>query len=254
MPSEVKDYLNETRSRLERLEFKVNSLETTLDLLIDNPKYVSSDEIGFNGQAIRKKIFNDLLSTFNFDFLAETGTWTGNTTGYMAEVSRLPVLTTELDHRYHSVAKTRLADFDNIRLEELDSRRFIEKLTYDPALVEKCAFFYLDAHWNEDLPLREEIELIARNWEQFVVLVDDFKVPGDEGYGYDDYGQGKVLSLGSIEPLLNQYGLVPFFPARPSSEETGNKRGCIVLARRGTMTEKLESVSSLKSYEGGGQE
>jgi hypothetical protein len=172
----------------------------------------------------------------------------------MAEVSGLPVLSTELDHRYYSIAKMRLANFDNIKLEELESRRFIEKLAGDSNLAKACSFFYLDAHWNEDLPLREEIELIARHWEQFVILIDDFEVPGDEGYGYDDYGPGKVLSIKYAEALLDRYGLVPFFPAGSSSEETGNKRGCIVIARRGTVTEKLESVSSLKSYEGGGQE
>jgi hypothetical protein len=26
-------------------------------------------------------------------------------------------------------------------------------------------------------------------------MIDDFKVPGDAGYGHDDYGRGKSLSM-----------------------------------------------------------
>jgi hypothetical protein len=51
--------------------------------------------------------------------------------------------------------------------------------TNDPTL------FYLDAHWEEYLPLRDELQLIYNNFPRAVVLVDDFKVDDDLGYGFD---------------------------------------------------------------------
>jgi prepilin-type processing-associated H-X9-DG protein len=62
----------------------------------------------------------------------------------------------------------------------------------------KTTFLYLDGHWYADLPLQEEIDLIAANWNGFCILIDDFRAPGDEGYGYDFY------SFGSLELDLIQ--------------------------------------------------
>ena len=38
--------------------------------------------------------------------------------------------------------------------------------------------FYLDAHWLEHLPLREEVELITANFPRAVIVIDDFEVRG----------------------------------------------------------------------------
>ena len=88
-------------------------------------------------------------------------------------------------------------------------------------------FFYLDAHWGEHLPLKEEIEVIFTNWNAPVVMVDDFQVPGTD-YGYDDYGPGKVLNMSYLEPIQHLQ-LHAFFPAAEAKQETGAKRGCVVL-------------------------
>ena len=55
-------------------------------------------------------------------------------------------------------------------------------------------FVYLDAHWAEELPLAEELCIVASAWTRCVVMVDDFQVPGDSGYAYDDYGPGLALT------------------------------------------------------------
>lgn len=234
--SYVKDNMKEIHARLTNLEMSV-------DCLIENPKYVSSDNIGFNGQIFRKKIFLDLLGTIDFQAIVETGTYFGDTTGYMAEMSKLHVYSCELNRRFHSIAKTRLVDFQTIHLEWDDSRNFLEKLGRSE-LQKKVVFFYLDAHWYEDIPLVDEIRIIARNWEKFIVMIDDFMVPNDGGYGYDVYGKGKAFSLGLIENIVSEYDLVPFFPSLPSEKETGHKRGCVVLANK-TLSEKIARINSL---------
>ena len=55
--------------------------------------------------------------------------------------------------------------------------------------------FYLDAHWNDHLPLREEVELALKHFAKAVLIIDDFAVPDDPGYAFDDYGPGKALTL-----------------------------------------------------------
>jgi hypothetical protein len=45
------------------------------------------------------------------------------------------------------------------------------------------------------LPLVDEIALAFRHWPEAVVMIDDFAVPGDPGYGFDVYGAGQALRL-----------------------------------------------------------
>jgi hypothetical protein len=47
-------------------------------------------------------------------------------------------------------------------------------------------------------------------------MIDDFQVPDDNGYGYDDYGVGKALIRGYIAPLASQFDLAEFYPRTPS--------------------------------------
>ena len=75
-------------------------------------------------------------------------------------------------------------------------------------------------------------------------MVDDFEVPDDPGYAYDDYGSGKRLCLDYLQPL-SSLGLAPFFTTLPSERETGRKRGCVVLADQ-ILAERLKEVHSLK--------
>ena len=262
IPVPIKDYLKDLQNRMGSLDVRVRhlevtvghlqrstaNLETMVDCLLESSRYSAAPEVGFNGQALRKAMFHNLMTIVDFQYVFETGTWTGNTTGYMAETTKLRVFSTELDRRFYVIAKQRLAHLDAITLENLDSRQFIRKLAGNPALTQGRAFFYLDAHWHNDLPLREEIELIAQHWRDFVIMIDDFKVPGDEGYGYDDYGKGQALTLEYVTPALRQFDLVPFFPSKPSREDTGARRGCIVLARSGPMAERLRTAASLQEH------
>ena len=62
------------------------------------------------------------------------------------------------------------------------------------SLADAALFFYLDAHWNEDLPLAEELDTIFCRSSNPVVMIEDFQVPDDPDYGYDDYGPRKSLN------------------------------------------------------------
>jgi hypothetical protein len=252
-PPVVKRHLRkvgEMERLLNGLKARMQSLETAVGRGIASPTYVESREVGFNGQVGRKEIFKQLVSAFRFQGIVETGTFIGDTTGYMATMSKLPVYTTELKMHFNLIAKKRLDEFNNIEFENLDSRQFIKKLANNSQLRKGTCFFYLDAHWYEDVPLTKEIQSVVTNWDRFIVMIDDFRVPWDEGYLYDRYSNGVELTIELIRPLLKMYDLAAYFPSKPSSEETGAKRGCIVLVRQGELADKLNTLSSLRMYRG----
>jgi len=227
---------------------RVFNIEDALDWVINRPVYKASSGTGFNGQQFRKQIFKDLLSAFRFDAILETGTYTGDTTGYLSEVSGLPVYTCELNKWYHSIAQMRLKEFSGIHFTLGDSRKFLEKLAQSE-LTDKNVFIYLDAHWYTDLPLSNELKIISEHWKNFVIMIDDFQVPDDYGYGYDHYSKKKSLRLKTFRELFSYYNLKPFFPAASSQNETGWRRGCVVLAPKGEYSEKLNGIETLRSVD-----
>ena len=233
------------RSEFAALARRVKNLENALDCVIDGQPWAASDEVGFNGQRERKRLFQQLMETFSFGAIVETGTWLGNTTGYLASVSNLPVYTCEINRHFHALARKRLERFANVHCSLADSRSFLTGLSRGE-LVSQSVFFYLDAHFYSDLPLGEEFDIVASRWRNFVIMVDDFEVPGDPGYGHDDYGRGKELCLKRFHPIFVKHALVPLFPAAGSSEETGAKRGCVVLTRAGEWAERLGRLQSLR--------
>ena len=77
-------------------------------------------------------------------------------------------------------------------------------------------------------------------------MVDDFHVPFDSGYGYDDYGAGRSLTADYIEPIVAAHGLRVFYPSTPSAHETGARRGCVILAKKNHTGTVLTSLPLLQ--------
>ena len=200
----------------------------------------------FNGQEGRQQIFRDLVDKLEFRAVVETGTFRGTTTAFIANNLDAPVFTVELDPKMFHFAKLNLRDYANVDVFHGDSRSFLKDLLADPEVPKSNVFFYLDAHWNEDLPLYEEVEIIGSNWENVVVMIDDFEVPGDAGYAFDDYGEKRKLCLEYLGSGLTS-SLSVFFPDRKSSDETGFRRGCVVLGSR-SLEKELSEIASLKPY------
>ncbi|MEM9827146.1 MAG: hypothetical protein AAF958_11185 [Planctomycetota bacterium] len=199
----------------------------------------------FNGQSFRRQIFQELVASFSFDAIIETGTYRGVTTKYMAE-TRLPLHTVEANMRYLSYARMNIRGVDEkVRTYHSDSRSFLRRLGIQGTVGGTRPFVYLDAHWHDDLPLREELEIVQEYWPDAVVMIDDFAVP-DTGYGYDDYGCGKTLNLEYLAPLAPT-SLQAFFPAVSEAGETGCRRGSVVLAG-GESAEQLRQIESLRFY------
>jgi hypothetical protein len=183
----------------------------------------------FNGQAFRTEQFDAIVRVLRPVCLVETGTYLGRTTEYLATVG-VPVFTFESDAHHHAFSAARFRGRPEVTLRRCDSRTGIAALLADGRIGgDGCVFFYLDAHWHEDLPLADELALIVGGCHRPVIMIDDFQVPHDPGYGYDDYGPGQALTPAYVAPLVSATGLRMLYPAAPAAEETGARRGSVVL-------------------------
>lgn len=200
----------------------------------------------FNNQRFRQRIFEWILAEVPPAYIVETGTARGGTTEFMAGRTAVPVFSIELDTRRITFARLRLRSRPSVRLLHGASDVLLGRLLAAGDLPPGVGFYYLDAHWGEALPLASEIEQIFRHRPESVVMIDDFQVPDDPGYGYDDYGPGRTLSVDYVRPAVQAFGLRGFLPACPAAEETGVRRGTFVLA--GTSAGRIAGCPLLREW------
>jgi hypothetical protein len=226
------------RAYLKFTEAAPARLATRMDLM--RPSYFADPPL--NGQRERQRIVREADRAIDFDEVVETGTFRGATALFFSNLLGCRVHSVELLQRYYGFAERRCASDPNVRLTHGDSREFLRRLA--PEIDDHTTLFYLDAHWGADVPRFEELGIVA-GWERAVVMIDDFQVPGDPGYGFTHYG-GTPLNLDYLPELP---GWTRFFPAAPSSEETGATRGCIVLASP-ALAERVGHLKTLRPAAG----
>jgi hypothetical protein len=201
----------------------------------------------FNGQEFRQRLFLELCARVPFVAIVETGTYRGTTTKYFHRATRLPIHSFESDPRNYGFARAQLMFSPDVHLHRCDSRTGLVDLARSNTLPPGPVFFYLDAHGAGELPLAQEIDVALTQWREAVVMIDDFAVPDDPGYGFDDYGHGKTLTL----DYLDDNALMPsavWFPRCASMAETGFRRGCVVLARAADVIERLDKAATLRRW------
>ena len=228
--------------------------------------YIRSPDRGagwgpFNGQTARQALFVDIIAKLRPNAIVETGTFLGTTTELMSRTG-LPVFTIELHPRNYGFARARFWRSRNVKLLRGDSRAALLSLFEGDLLPKSGAavFFYLDAHWNDDLPLAEEIDIIFSRCPTAVIMIDDFEVPSDAGYGFDDYGPGKALVSSYIEPAISAHQLQAFYPSTPAAADYPStpmaaaglavpgrlRRGCVLLAKEACHGAILASIPLLR--------
>lgn len=200
----------------------------------------------FNGQTFRREIFAELSTTLRPKLIVETGSFRGNTTAFMA-LTGIPIRSVEFSARLFAYVKTRFLFNPKVTISHNDSRAFLRLLAASSKNKSEITLFYLDAHWNEDLPLAEELTIVFKNWPKAVVMVDDFKVPNSD-YHFDDYGAGKALTLEYVDAIAEIDPPAAYFPKLSAEQETGAKRGCVVLAQHQSVIEALDQFKTLTRY------
>jgi predicted O-methyltransferase YrrM len=210
---------------------------------LDQLRALSLAGLPLNGQRQRQQIVRDLVASMDFDDIVETGTFRGASTLFFSQITGRPVHSVELLPRYFRFAERRCAGADGVDLRLGDSRAFLRDMSLQ--IGGHTTFFYLDAHWQPDVPRFEEMEIIAGAWQRAVVMIDDFAVPDDAGYGFVQYGDIPL----TIDYLPELPGWTMSFPAAPSDEETGAKRGSIVLASP-ELAAEVSKVPTLRQLPG----
>lgn len=212
------------RSIARRLRARMPSVFAGLDVAIPRRRPPWGGPM--NGQHGRQEIVRALVNLRKPVAIVETGTYLGVTTEYLALLTGVEVRTCESQSIYYRSALKRFRDNPLVRAELADSVDFLKALAADRSVPKRGVLFYLDAHWDANLPLRDEMEIIGQSWQEPWILIDDFRVPADPGYGFDDYGEDAALQLSYLAPAP---WWTPLFPALPSAQETGARRGCVVL-------------------------
>lgn len=146
-------------------------------------------------------IFSIIKRDYNIDTIVETGTYKGASTQLFSILFN-SVHTIEISENFYNSAKNLFKNSPNVQCHLGSSEVVLHDIL--PSLKEKSVLFYLDAHWNANWPLLKELEEIGiTHYDNCIVIIDDFKVPGRNDIPYDYYG-GHECSYEYIENQLNK--------------------------------------------------
>lgn len=197
-----------------------------------------------NGQRERQRLVRELLAGFSPQLVIESGSYRGDTSGFLADIADCDVISIEAVARFHHFARRRYAGRNDIELRLGDSPAVLRDLAERPDATEGV-FFYLDAHWHDHLPLLDELAVIDERYTNSIVLIDDTEVADDAGYAFDHAPDGRRLD----DALLDESAASSwprFVPAVPSDVETGWRRGCALLLQPGAVEPGSATAEALE--------
>lgn len=153
----------------------------------------------FNDDTFLADTVSTIIDTCSVSHFVETGTYLGHTTRFLADrFPALSITTIEANPVYVRASAAVLRRFSNVRQLEGNSSAVLPSVLAQP---ERLPFFFLDAHWNDYLPLADEMQLIAKHCPDAVILIHDFQVPGQPHFRFDTY-HDQPIGLASLEPTL----------------------------------------------------
>lgn len=201
----------------------------------------------FNGNVLRSKIVQGLVAQAKCDYFIETGTSHAATAIAANKFLNIPVLSCEINPRDYFISKIVTFGIKNIHLYNLDSIIFLQEVIEKFDSHKIIPFFYLDAHEGEidkdSLPLVEEISIILKKVEQFVVLIDDFRVPDNDDFKWGRYGKIDV-DLKLIKEILLEAEIENcYFPNYKTEEESNYPSGYSIFWRSPILDTKMKSAS-----------
>jgi hypothetical protein len=206
----------------------------------------SAGILPMNGQAARLEIVREIFELCLIRRVVETGTFRGATTEWLAQFGK-PVTAIEINPVYAAYCRARLRAYENVQIKNLNSiegLKFLIDEIHDRATP---IFFYLDAHWYDYLPLKQELKVILVNFEKPVVMIDDFQVPDDPDYRFDKDNSGEALTIDYIQQAKIPLGTY-FFPKVRGRWETGAKRGSVVITTHSIIAEQLRNAPLLRAW------
>lgn len=133
----------------------------------------------------------ELIVRFNINRFIETGIWKSETMllveGWFKEL-KMDYRMFEIDNNieYCEKASKMVEDNPNVLVLKGSSDKAIRQLMWRWILPWDRVLIFLDAHWEEYWPLRDELKQLLDLKNKPIILIDDYKTPG-RTYGYDTY-------------------------------------------------------------------
>lgn len=156
-----------------------------------------------HGDPIALKAFEILVNEGKIKSIVETGTFRGYTTSLLArKFPNIPIYTCEIDAHNFKKASENLKKYKNVKVYHNTSPKFLNQLIKEKIISDKV-LFYLDAHWLDDWPLEEEMQIISSKIKSAFIIIDDFKVPEDDRFAFDKY-KDKECSLDMVNPNIKK--------------------------------------------------
>jgi hypothetical protein len=176
-------------------------------------------EMAFNGDSVVAETVKKLVNTLNIEVIVETGTHLGTTTEFLAQTfPTLKIYTIETNFSFFVKAENRLEPYSNVKCLHGGSEMVLGSLL--PLVKDQRVLFYLDAHWYDFWPLKDELKMISRHCiDNCAIIIDDFKVP-NRNFRFDSY-KNEPLDLKFIEPIFDKCITNPiiFFNDRSTRKE-----------------------------------
>ena len=159
-----------------------------------------------------QNLVKHIMATLKPDRFVETGTHMGWTDMWMAEhYPSLPIFSVEIDDQYYAVAVHNCKPYPNIKLYHMSSPDFL-KLIYDQ-LKMGLTLFFLDAHFWQYVPLRDECKVIV-TLDKYVILADDFACENPH-FGGDTFEGKFENNIEYLADILGKRHYRPDYEALP---------------------------------------
>ena len=231
----------EKNSWFRKILLNKKSLQNFSSLDINEDFYYAFKNIRntpFNGDQVRTDIVNKILISKSPKKIIETGTWVGNTTNFLSNFNS-EVYSIESNSSFCALSLLRFSKNENVIIIKGSSHDVITKFDN----FKENIFVYLDAHWEEFVPLDFELNHL-KNFTDVIVLIDDFKVEQIPEWKYDKYNDIE-LSLEYFS-VLNSFDL--FFPNyKPVDQE--NHSGFVIASRGSESKRILSEINELTFLE-----
>ena len=201
-----------------------------------NTEYLKRNALGFEGDNFIATKLEQLIKEFNIKTVVETGTYLGYTTKRFASMVD-EVYTVEINPEYFNKAVQHVIALPNVFMRNNDSPSMLNETL---PLIKDNTLLFLDAHWGNNCPLIDELNIIGKFKNKPVIAIHDFKVPGRADLGFDSYN-GQDFTYEWVKPYLDAiYGGENNYTIEYNNEAEGAKRGIIYITPKVILEELIE--------------
>lgn len=158
------------------------------------------ENFAFNYDSIVQQEIEKIIKTFSIKTVVETGTYVGHSTAFFSKCG-CNVHTIEVNSKFYNSSVENLKNYENVKCYLGSSIGVLPSIL--DSLDKNLTLFYLDAHWEDNWPLLEEIKMIGNLFkDNCIIIIDDFVVPNRK-LQYDIYKNIKN-DINFISPILNE--------------------------------------------------